>query len=202
MTEPGISPTTAAPAGEEGFPLSAFVRAHLWQEPLYAEDKELWKALLAEKDALRTWFRQTGLELVADEAEGYAFLRQIEPEGDERVPRLTRKQKLSYDATLLLVCLRDELNRFDTRTADQSVLIKSRQELIDLVAGFLPESSDQVRDERKLDSAIEQLRDLGFLRRAGGDSSDAFEVRRIIRARFGPGELETVKQRLLAHVHA
>lgn len=181
------------------FPPSSFVRAHLWHEPLYPEDRELWKALLAEKHELHKWFRETGLELVIDEAEGYAFLRQIEPEGDEKVPRLMRKQKLTYDATLLLVCLRDELNRFDTRTADQTVLAKTRQELLDLVGGFLPESPDQVRDVKRIDSAIEQLRDLGYLRRTGGDSSDVYEIRRIIRARFGPGELEAVKQRLLQH---
>jgi Domain of unknown function (DUF4194) len=191
-------PAAASPG--EAFSGSDFVRAHLWQEPLYPEDRELWKALLADKAALRAWFRQTGLELVIDETEGYAFLRQLEPEGDEKVPRMVRKQKLTYDATLLLVCLRDELNRFDTRSADQLVLIKSRQQLLDLVAGFLPETTDQVRDVKKVDSAVEQLRELGFLRRTGGDASDTFEVRRIIRARFGPGELETVKQRLLDHV--
>lgn len=182
------------------FPASSFVRAHLWQEPLYPEDQDLWKALLASKDELINWFRQTGLELVIDEVEGYAFIRQLEPDGEEKVPRLMRKQRLSYDATLLLVCLRDELNRFDVRTADQSILIKSRQELIELVSGFLPETSDQVRDVKRVDSSIEQLRELGFLRRVGGEGSDAYEVRRIIRARFGPGELEAVKQRLINHV--
>jgi chromosome condensin MukBEF MukE localization factor len=189
------SPAESAPV----FPASSFVRAHLWQEPLYAEEADLWRALLMEREEIRAWFRQAGLELVIDEPEGYAFLRQMEPEGDERVPRLMRKQKLTYDATLLLVCLRDELNRFDTRTADQSALIRSRQELYDLVAGFLPESTDEKRDARKIDSAIESLRELGFLRRLGGDSGEAYEIRRVIRARFGPGELETVKKRLQEH---
>lgn len=192
MTDP------ATPA--EIFPVACFVRAHLWQEPLYLEDGELWGVLLADKENIIRWFQETGLDLIVDETEGYAFLRQIEPSGDEKVPRLMRKQKLTYDATLLLVCLRDELNRFDTRTADQERLIRSRHELLELVAGFLPESHDQLRDTRKIDSAIEQLRDLGFLRRVGGEGSDSFEVRRIIRARFGPGELETVKDRLLKHV--
>lgn len=183
----------------ESFTAAAFVRAHLWQDPLYLEDRELWKALLADRDNLVRWFRETGLDLVIDEGEGYAFLRQIEPVGDEKVPRLLRKQKLTYDATLLLVCLRDELNRFDTRTADQERLIRTRHELSDLVAGFLPETNDQKRDTAKIDASIESLLSLGFLRRIGSESSDSFEVRRIIRARFGAGELEAVKERLQNH---
>ena len=71
-----------------------------------------------------------------DAIEGFAFLRQFEPRADERVPRLVRRQKLTYDATLLLVCLRDELNRFDTQTADQSRLFRTRRELHELVGGF------------------------------------------------------------------
>ena len=192
MNEP-TSPT-------EPFPASAFVRAHLWQEPLYLENRELWKALLEDRDNLIRWFRETGLELVIDEAEGYAYLRQIEPAGDEKVPRLLRKQKLSYDATLLLVCLRDELNRFDARNADQERLVRSRRELSDLVSGFLPESTDQKRDAVKIDAAIENLLTLGFLGRVGGEGSDSFEIRRIVRARFGPGELQAVKERLQNHV--
>jgi hypothetical protein len=188
----------AAPRFTDG----AFVRAHLWKGPLYLSDGPLWTALLRERERIAAWFAETGLLLMVDEAEGFAYLRQIEQEGDEKVPRLVQKRKLTYDATLLLVCLRDELNRFDARTADQVQLVKSRRELMDLVAGFLPETTDQVRDGKKLDSAIEQLRELGFLRRLGSEGSENYEVSRVIKARFGPGELETVRDRLRSHVQS
>lgn len=71
---------SAAASTGEAYSGSDFVRAQLWQEPFYPEDRELWKTLLTDKSALRTWFRQTGLELVIDEVEGYAFLRQFEPD--------------------------------------------------------------------------------------------------------------------------
>jgi len=187
-------------SGKTPFSDAAFVRAHLWKGPLYLSDGPLWTALLRERENLTAWFHETGLLLVVDESEGYAYLRQIEAEGDEKVPRLVQKRKLTYDATLLLVCLRDELNRFDARTADQLQLLKTRGELLDLVSGFLPDTTDQVRDVKKLDGAIEQLRELGFLRRLGGETSDNYEVSRVIKARFGPGELEAVKERLLRHV--
>lgn len=184
------------------FPTTAFAKAHLLGGPLYMEDGPLWEALLRDPDEIAAYFLQMGLELVVDEAEGFAFIRQYEPSGDERVPRLIRRQKLTYDATLLLVCLRDELNRFDTHTADQAVLRRTRRELYDLVGGFLHESNNQMRDLKAVDAAIDQLRALGFLKAVGVTAPDAFEVRRIIKARFGAGELEAVKERLARYVES
>jgi len=184
------------------FPPASFVKAHLIGEPLYVEDGGLWADLLREKDEIADYFRQIGLELLVDEPEGFAFVRQIEPRGEERVPRLIQRRKLTYDATLLLVCLRDELNRFDVQTADQARLYRTRRELHELVGGFLRESHNQTRDLKAMDAAIEQLRALGFLKSIGTQSPDTFEVRRIVKARFGAGELEAVKERLLHHAES
>ena len=182
------------------YPAASFAKAHLLGGPLYLEDEELWEVLLREEIEIALYFRQVGLDLVVDREEGFAFLRQVEPRGEERVPRLIRRQKLTYPATLLLVCLRDELNRFDSKTADQLVLRRSKRELQDLASGFLQESNNQIRDLKTIDAAIEQLRGLGFIKAIGSSAPDVFEVRRIIKARFGAGELEAVKERLLRHV--
>jgi hypothetical protein len=184
------------------FSPSAFVKAHLIAEPLYVEDSDLWETLLHDQTEITDYFRQIGLELVVDEPEGFAFLRQIEPRGEERVPRLIQRRKLTYDATLLLVCLRDELNRFDVQTADQARLYRNRRELHELLGGFLRESHNQTRDLKAMDAAIDQLCRLGFLKSAGVHSAESFEVRRIIKARFGAGELEAVKERLLRHAES
>ena len=181
------------------FPASAFAKAHLLGGPMYLEDGALWEVTVREQDEIAAYFRQIGLELVVDEPEGFAFLRQLESRADERVPRLVRRRKLTYDATLLLVCLRDELNRFDVQTADQTVLRRTRRELHDLASGFLRESNNQARDLKAMDAAIEGLLALGFLKAVGTDAPDTFEVRRIVKARFGAGELEAVKERLRQH---
>ncbi len=178
------------------FPASAFAKAQLLGGPLYLEDGPLWELTVREQDEIAAYFRQIGLELVVDEAEGFAFLRQLEPRADERVPRLVQRRKLSYDATLLLVCLRDELDRLDVQTADQTVLRRTRRELHGLAGAFSRESNNQPRDLKAVDAAIEQLRSLGFLKAVGIDAPDTFEVRRIVKARFGAGELEAVKERL------
>jgi hypothetical protein len=178
---------------------SGFVKARLLREPLYREDQALWDVLRAQREEIRHYFRQIGQELVVDEGEGFAFIRQLEPEGDEPVPRLVQKRPLSYQATLLLVCLREELLRFEGGAEDSTRLIKTRVELHALVSAFIPESNNQVRDARGIDAAIARLQEYGFLH-AIDATSDTFEVMRILKARIGPSELEEIKQRLQKHV--
>lgn len=175
------------------------VLARLLLQPLYREDGALWDVLRAQRDAIGHYFRQIGQEVVIDEAEGYAFLRQIEGDDNEAVPRIGRRQSLGYTATLLLVCLREELARFESSPDDSTRLVRTRQELRELVGQFLRETNNQIRDIRTIDTAIRRLEELGFLRAFGSPESEQYEVMRILKARFGPSELETVKERLARH---
>jgi hypothetical protein len=200
-----IDPAAAGPDGAdsseaENFELAAFVRAHLLKEPLYLEDTELWNELLRRREEIAEWFGKVGLWLVVDGAEGFAYLREAEPGPDGKVPRLVQRRKLGYEATLLLVMLREELGQMEAREADQTRLVRSRRQIRDLVEGFLAETSDEVRDQRKIDGAIKQLAELGFLRRITGTGREEYEVRRIIKARVGTAELEEIKRKLHDHV--
>lgn len=176
-----------------------FALAQLFVGPVYAEDLQVWETIRAERNYLSHYFRQIGQELVVDDAEGFAFIRQIEPDGEERVPRIGRRQLLGYTATILLVCLREELARFDAAPGDSTRLVLTRQQLRELVLQFVRESNNQIRDLRTVDSAIRRAEELGFLRIVGTEESDTLEVMRILKARFGPSELESVKERLIRH---
>jgi hypothetical protein len=177
----------------------SFAQAHLFAGPVYAEDLRVWETIRAERDGIAAYFRQIGQELVIDEAEGYAFLRQIEIDGEDSIPRIGRRQSLGYTATLLLVCLREELARADAIPGDSTKLVLTRQEIRELVSRFLKESNNQIRDTRTVDSAIRRAEELGFLKAFGAQESEMFEVMRILKARFGPGELESVRERLVKH---
>lgn len=184
------------------FTAASFVKAKLFREPIYREDDELWLTLRGQQDEIRHYFRQIGQELVLDEGEGYAFIRQLEIEGEERVPRLVQRHPLSYLSTLLAACLREEFLRFDAAPGDSTRLVMSRDELRNLIVDFLRDSTNQVRDVARLDRAMQQLVELGFLRALGPADENRFEVMRIIKARIGPTELEQVKQRLLRHAQS
>lgn len=182
---------------------AAFVKARLFREPMYrADDAELWTTLRGHLEEIRGFFRQVGQEVIFDEGEGYAFIRQIEAQGEERVPRLVQKRPLNYETTLLLVFLREELDRFESSGTDSTRLVRSREQLRSLVAPYLRETTDRARDRDKLDVAINRLVELGFLRRQGSSEIEEFQVMRIVKARFGPGELESVKERLMRYAQS
>jgi len=188
---------------ENQFREAAFVKTRLFRDPMYrADDAELWAVLRSHLEEVRGFFRQVGQEVVFDEGEGYAFIRQIEPQGEERVPRLVQKRPLNYETTLLLVFLREELDRFESSGTDSTRLVRSREQLRSLVAPYLRETTDRARDRDKLDEAINRLVNLGFLRRQGSVEVEEFQVMRIVKARFGPGELESVKERLIRYAQS
>ncbi|MBA2671351.1 MAG: DUF4194 domain-containing protein [Gemmatimonadetes bacterium] len=189
--------TTDAP-----FPHVCFVKARLLNEPVYREDGDDWVTLRTQQDSIRHYFRQIGQELLVDEAEGYGFLRQLAPEGDERVPRLGHQRPLAYLATLLLVCLREEFLRFDVSPGESTRLVRTDEELRNLMINYLPDSTNQLRDNKKLDQAITKLTDMRYLRKLDSPDQIVYEVMRIVKARIGPSELEEIGERLRRHAES
>lgn len=161
---------------------------------LYLEnDAPLWNALIQLQARVRDHIAVLGLELVLDEAEGYAFLRarpEIEAEDGnptDKLPRLIARRPLSFPVSLLLALLRKKLAEFDA-SGEQTRLILARDEIVELLRLFLPESSNEARLIDQIDTHINKIVDLGFLRRlkpaAGGSVAGGgnFEVRRILKA--------------------
>lgn len=181
----------------DGFREESFLKTRLFREPIYrADDPAVWTVLRNSIDELKGFFRQIGQEFIFDEGEGYAFIRQLQPLDGERIPRLVQSRTLNYETTLLLVFLREELERFETSGTESTRLVRTREELRALIAPYIRDSDDRARDRNRVDAAIDRAVRLGFLRREGAAETEEFQVMRIIKARFGAGELESVKDRL------
>lgn len=151
---------------------------------VYLDDSPaLWNALLHLQPAVRDYVAVLGLELILDEAEGYAFLRaKNEPEepGGPTVPRLISRRQLSFPVSLLLALLRKKLAEFDAG-GGETRLILSRDEMVELIRVFLPVGTNEIRLIDQVDGYLNKIVDLGFLRRLRGQDR-MFEVRRIIKA--------------------
>lgn len=151
---------------------------------LYQEDSPaLWNDLLNLQAGVRDYVAVIGLELVLDEAEGYAFLRSRPTDGEENenpMPRLVARRQLSYPVSLLLALLRKKLAESDAGGGDTR-LILSRNEVIELIRIFLPPGSNEVKLIDQVDATINKIAELGFVRRLRGEKQ-MIEVRRIIRA--------------------
>jgi hypothetical protein len=172
----------------------------LLQGAVYAEDGVTWSAVLAEEEALASYFARLGLRLVIDEPEGLAYLRQLTddelPEGADGLPRLFRRTRLSYDETLLSVLLRDELRRFEVEDLDDERCVVEAAALLERWRALVPGQHDEVRLRRQLSGTLARLEELGLVRKAG-EKPPAWEVRRLLKARLPVAELESLRARLL-----
>src|SRR5258708_33944435 len=114
-------------------------------------DPGLWQSLLGLHARVRDHIAVLGLELILDEAEGYAYLRQRPtPDGEPELPRLVPRRQLGYPVSLLLVLLRQKLAEFDAVSGDTR-LILGREAILELLAGFLPDPVTQARLMDRID---------------------------------------------------
>lgn len=172
----------AAPPG-----LSSVVTS-LLKGVVYRDTHETqWSQLLTLRNQVSDYVAVIGLSVQIDEAEGYAFLRSSPAEDDgEQIPRLIARRSLSFHVSLLLALLRKKLAEFDANSA-ATKLVLSRDQIVEMVRIFLPDSSNDARLVDQIDSYITKVIELGFLRRlrapsSGNGQPDQFEVRRILKA--------------------
>ena len=140
-----------------------------------------WQHLTQLQPQVRDYVEVLGLQVVIDEAEGYAYLRQRPVDGDDadQVPRLIPRRSLSFHVSLLLALLRKKLAEFDAQGSDTR-LVLTRAQIAEMVRVFMPATSNEARLLDKIDEHINKAADLGFLRPVKAEQ--AFEVRRILKA--------------------
>jgi hypothetical protein len=163
------------------------LRGVLYQE----NDLKLWTDLLKLQAQVRDYIAVIGLELALDEAEGYAFLR-ARPEATDdaapKLPRLVVRRPLSFPVSLLLALLRKKLAEFDASGGQDGNgvrLVLNRNDLIELIRVFLPSASNDAKLTDQIETHINKIVELGFLRKLKASNAStpaAYEVSRIIKA--------------------
>lgn len=180
----------------------------LLKRVLYRDDDERqWAALLNLQSSVRDYVAVLNLDLVLDEAEGYAFLKsRPDPADDDptpRLPRLVARRQLSFAVSLLLALLRKRLAEFDAGGGDTR-LVLTRDEIVDLVRLFLPDGPNEARLIDQIETSINKVVDLGFLQKLKPASGTAagpaiYEVRRILKAFVDAQWLSGFDERLGAY---
>lgn len=173
----------------------------LLQGTVFDDDSRTWNELLTFQRQVGEYFNVIGIRLHLDEAEGFAFLTQPESEGDTvKLPRLVRRIPLSYELTLLLVVLRQNLEEFDGKALETSKCFITRSEIMDAMEMLIPEKSDRVKRMNKIETNINQAVSMGFLKELSGPETGIddrlFEVRRVIKAKINNEILEEIKKKL------
>lgn len=177
----------------------SLVLINLLKGVLYQEqDPKTWQQLMNLQAQVRDYVSVLGLELMLDEAEGFAWLRtRSTDEGDAEPPRLVGRRQLSYPVSLLIALLRRKLAEFDAGGGDTR-LILSRDDIVELMRTFMPPGSTETRLVDQIDAHLNKVIDLGFARRLRGQEQ-MIEVRRILKAFVDAQWLEDFDQRLQAY---
>ena len=129
-----MSPATAT---ESDLPVAV---TQLMKGVVYRDDHDkAWRNLLQLQAQVRDYVAVIGLQVVIDEAEGYAFLRQRpdddEAEGRSPLPRLIPRRSLSFHLSLLLALLRKKLAEFDVQGSETRLML-TREQIAEMVRLF------------------------------------------------------------------
>ncbi len=166
---------------------------------VYADENvRLWQNLLSLQARIRDYVREIGLELIVVEDEGFAWLQTLTSnENVPELPRLVMKRQLSYPVSLLIALLRRKLVEHDA-TSGEIRLILSRDEIVEMMRTFLSTGSNEARLVDQIDTYINKVIELGFVRRLRTENNK-IEVRRLLKAFVDAQWLNDFDTRLQAY---
>lgn len=158
---------------------SAIIR--LMQGVVYREsDEATWLTLERSGAGVRDHFATIGVDVVIDDAEGYAYLRSRDTDDEDELPRLVRRRSLTYNVSLLLVLLRERLADFETSGVGGR-LVLSTEQIVEMLRLFQAQSTNDARVVDQAETTLRKAAELGFVRQLRGQSGH-WEVRRILKA--------------------
>ncbi len=157
-------------------------------------DPKVWQSLQQLQARVRDYVAVLGLELILDEAEGYAYLRQRPAAEEDELPRLVPRRQLSYPVSLLLALLRKKLAEHDASGGDTR-LILDRDGIVELMRVFLPDTANEARLLDRVDGHINRVVEMGFLRKLRGEG-ERYEVGRILKGFVDAQWLNELERRL------
>jgi len=164
----------------------------LFKGVVYNYQKSVWENLLQYEPEVKRYFLPIGLDVYIDKSEGYAYLKQIEREEESGLPRLIEKRQLNFFTSLLCLVLRKYLLEQDAQGGSVRAII-ARQEIVQRVRSFLPQATDEAKQQDKVLTSINKVIELGFLREMDEDPN-SYEIHRIIK---GFVNAETIDDMLL-----
>ena len=173
--------------------------AHLMSGVVYANEKHrVYQNVLARQTALLGKFKDLGLYLEIDEAEGYAYLRSRRAdeydEEDVLPPRLLKQVQLPFITSFLIMQLRQKVLEFD-RSAEPHYIL-SFEEIYQLMEVYFKPNGDEGVKRRTISGQITRLIELGLMRKVSGGDGERYEIKCIIKALASAQNLEAFHQKL------
>ncbi|MGD1823425.1 MAG: DUF4194 domain-containing protein [Pleomorphochaeta sp.] len=179
----------------------------LLQGPIFEEDnKDIFERLRLWNKEINSYFNIIGLKLFYSDEIDYSYLEQIEDEDGNVINnfnRLLKRHPLTYEASLILVVLREELDKFELENINSENLILKESEIADLIEPYYKETTDKVKYKDLISSNLNYIANMNLIKRVNTSDENLiltndreYLIRNILRAKVSASFLKEFKEKL------
>ena len=144
-----------------------------------------------------------GIELIVKRDEGFAYIKQI-VDDEDRTTGLIPRQQLGFEISVILIILRQMLEEFDSNMDELYATERfvSADELKERIEIFLPERFNRVKLLSEIDTYINRIVALGYLKLIKRDNVNTYQIHRIIKEKVTLDKLQEFKDKLQEYVES
>ena len=158
----------------------------------------VWEDIINYQVEIQDYLAVIGLELILKKDEGFAFVKQIVFDDDTTLNLVSRRQ-LGFEVSIVVIVLRQLLEDYDNNPIETQSIdrIITSNEIKDEVRLFLPQGFNRVKLEKELDTYIQRVVDLGFLKEVKRSGDEVrYKIHRIIKDKVTLEDLDAFKKKL------
>jgi hypothetical protein len=176
----------------------------LLKSPIERKNESLWNDIVNYQIEIQEYIAAIGLELIIKKDEGFAFVKQFE-NGEGNTLGLIVRRQIGFEATIILIVLRQSLEEFDSNPTQFQVVEKfiTNTEIKDEVELFLQEGYNRMKFQKDLDGYINKIVELGYLKEVSKNvNGTKYQIHRIIKEKVTLDILKEFKTKLKEYVES
>lgn len=176
----------------------------LLKSPIERKNESLWNNVVNYQIEIQEYIATIGLELIVKKDEGFAFVKQFEDSEGNTLGLIVRRQ-IGFEATIVLIVLRQSLEEFDSNPTQIQVAEKfiTNTEIKEEIELFLQEGYNKMKFQKDLDSYINKIVELGYLKEVSkNDNETKYQIHRIIKEKVTLDILQEFKTQLKEYVES
>ena len=175
----------------------------LLKGPVESTDTNVWEDILNYQTEINKYLSHIGIELIVKRDEGFAYVKQI-VDDEDKTTGLIPRQQLGFEISVILIILRQMLEEFDSNIDELYATERfvSPNELKERIEMFLPERFNRVKLLSEIDSYINRIVNLGYLKVVKRDNVNTYQIHRIIKEKVTLDKLQEFKNNLQEYVES
>lgn len=175
----------------------------LLKGPVEVTDTNVWEDILNYQSEINKYLANIGIELIVKRDEGFAYIKQI-VDDEDRTTGLIPRQQLGFEISVILIILRQMLEEFDSNMDELYATERfiSADELKERIEIFLPERFNRVKLLSEIDTYINRIVSLGYLKLIKRDNVNTYQIHRIIKEKVTLDKLQEFKDKLQEYVES